>query len=103
LWFHDKRFDGVRLHDEPKDFDSLAELNDRLGLPCTDFIFNHPDAGVKAALIEAQNRALILDSLGAMIKRAGRVKCHAFISGAGNVVPGTARRESERTAEPTPA
>ena len=38
LWFHDKRFDGARLHDEKKDFERLAELNAKLGLTCTDFI-----------------------------------------------------------------
>jgi hydroxypyruvate isomerase len=91
LWFHDKRFDGARLHDEPKDFDRLAALNDTLGLSCTDFIFNHPDAGVKAALIDAKDRSLILDSLGAMIDRARKINCRAFISGAGNVVAGLAR------------
>ena len=91
LWFHDKRFDGARLHDEPKDFDHLAELNEKLGLTCTDFIFNHPDAGVKAAMIDRRDRSLILDSLGAMIERARKIKCRAFISGAGNVVPGLTR------------
>ena len=91
LWFHDKRFDGARLHDEPKDFDRLAELNEKLGLACTDFIFNHPDAGVKAAMIDKRDRSLILDSLGAMIERARKIKCRAFISGTGNIVPGLTR------------
>jgi len=94
LWFHDKRFDGAGLHDEPKDFDLLAALNEKLGLSCTDFIFNHPDAGVKAAMIDAKDRSLILDSLGAMIERARTIKCRAFISGAGNVVPGLAREKA---------
>src|SRR5271169_1264978 len=73
LWFHDKRFDGSRLHDEPKDFDRLAELNAELGHACTDFIFNHPDAGVKAAMIDKRDRSLILDSLGAMIERDRKI------------------------------
>ncbi len=94
VWFHDKRFDGARLHDEPKDFPRLAELNEELGLTCTDFIFNHPDAGVKAALIDAKDRSLVLDSLGAMIEKARSIKCSAFISGAGNVVPGLAREKA---------
>ena len=91
LWFHDKRFDGVRLHDEPKDFDLIAELNEKLGLTCTDFIFNHPDAGIRAALIDFKDRSLILDSLGKMIELARKIGCRAFISAAGNVVPGMAR------------
>jgi hydroxypyruvate isomerase len=97
LWFHDKRFDGAGLHDEPKDFGRLADLNDQLGLTCTDFIFNHPDAGIKAALIDPKDRSLILDSLGAMIERARRIKCRAFISGAGNVVPGLSREKAIET------
>ncbi len=94
LWFHDKRFDGARLHDEPKDFAMIADLNRELGLTCTDFIFNHPDAGVKAALIDERDRSLILDSLEAMIARARQIGCRAFISGAGNVVPGLAREKA---------
>ena len=96
LWFHDKRFDGAHLHDEPKDFERLAALNEELGLSCTDFIFNHPDGGVKAALIDKRDRALILDSLGPMIERARKIKCSAFISGAGNVVPAARPRRSDR-------
>ena len=42
-------------------------------------------------MIDARDRSLILDSLGAMIERARTIKCPAFISGAGNVVPGLAR------------
>jgi len=94
LWFHDKRFDGSELYDEPKDFHRLAELNAELGLTCTDFIFNHPDAGVRAAMIDAKDRALILESLGAMIENARTIKCRAFISGAGNVVPGLSREKA---------
>ncbi len=29
LWFHDKRFDGARLHDEPKDFDTPRRAESR--------------------------------------------------------------------------
>jgi len=91
LWFHDKRFDGAALHDEPKDFDLIAALNRELGLTCTDFILNHPDGGVQAALIDAKDRQRILDGVGPMIERARRIDCKAFISGAGNVVPGLSR------------
>jgi hydroxypyruvate isomerase len=97
FWFHDKRFDGSRLHDEARDFDCIAELNEKLGLVCTDFIFNHPDAGIRAALIDKRDRNLILDSLGVMIERAKRIGCRAFISGAGNVVPGLSRAEAMDT------
>jgi hydroxypyruvate isomerase len=97
LWFHDKRFDGSRLHDELKDFGLIADLNRELGLTCTDFIFNHPDAGVKAALIDKRDRPLLLDSLEAMIERARTIGCTAFISGAGNVVRGLERKRATET------
>jgi hydroxypyruvate isomerase len=77
LWFHDKRFDGSRLHDEPKDFGMIAECNEKLELTCTDFIFNHPDAGIRAALIDSKDRSLLMDSLGRMIGLAGDIT--AFI------------------------
>ena len=41
FWFHDKRFDGSRLFNEPKDFSMIAEMDAKLGMTCTDFIFNH--------------------------------------------------------------
>jgi hydroxypyruvate isomerase len=75
----------------------IADLNRDLGLSCTDFIFNHPDGGVQAAMIDERDRSLILDSLGAMIERARRIGCRAFISGAGNVVPGLAREKATQT------
>jgi hydroxypyruvate isomerase len=94
FWFHDKRFDGANLIDEPKDFDMLAELNEKYGLTCTDFIFNHPDAGVMGAMIDKNDRNLILDSLGKMIELAHKINCKAFISGAGNVVSGLKEEEA---------
>ena len=45
FWFRDKRFDGKKLIDEPKDFEMIKELNERYGLVTTDFVFNHPDGG----------------------------------------------------------
>ncbi len=91
FWFHDKRFDGKALLDEERDLDGLAELNARLGLTCTDFVFNHPDGGVVAAMIERKDRSRLLDSLEGMIERAKRIGVGAFISGAGNNVPGLKR------------
>jgi hydroxypyruvate isomerase len=94
FWFHDKRFDGAGLHDEKRDFAMLAEMNAKHGLTCTDFIFNHPDAGVRADLIKAGDRGLFLDSLGGMIEKAKSIGCTAFISGAGNRVPGLRREDA---------
>ena len=82
FWFHNMRFDGSSLIPEDKDFGQLAELNDRYGLTCTDFVFNHPDGGIVAAMIDKKDRNLIVDSLGGMIELAKKINCRAFISGA---------------------
>jgi hydroxypyruvate isomerase len=94
FWFHNMRFDGSSLIPEDKDFDELAELNDRYGLTCTDFVFNHPDGGIVGAMIDKKDRNLILDSFGGMIDLAKKIGCKAFISGAGNRVPGLSGNEA---------
>ncbi|MBN1835102.1 MAG: TIM barrel protein [Spirochaetales bacterium] len=94
FWFHDKRFDGKGLIDEPKDFDEIAGLNRELGLTTTDFVFNHPDGGVVGALIDAGDRSLILDSLEEMLGLARKIGCKAFISGSGNKRTGLRREQA---------
>jgi hydroxypyruvate isomerase len=94
FWFHNMRFDGSNLIPEDKDFGELAELNERYGLTCTDFVFNHPDGGVVGAMIDKRDRALVLDSFGTMIELAKKIGCRAFISGAGNNVAGLSAEEA---------
>jgi hydroxypyruvate isomerase len=94
FWFLDKRFDGKALHDEQKDLQELAECNHRLGLACTDFVFNHPDGGVVAALIDKRDRAKLLDSLEGVIEQGRRLDVRSFISGSGNKVPGLRPEEA---------
>ncbi len=72
FWFHDKRFDGANLLDEMRNFEEVAELNSKYGLTTCDFVFNHPDGGVVAALIDKKDQALIEDSLAEMIGFAER-------------------------------
>lgn len=91
FWFHDMRFDGAAIHPERRDFDMIAEMNERLGLTVTDFIFNHPDAGVKAALINPADRAMLHDGLSGMLENAKKIGCTAFISGSGNMIDGMSR------------
>ena len=91
FWFHDKRFDGRNLVPEMKDFDQIAELNARHRLTTTDFVFNHPDGGVVASLIDTKDRPRLLDSIEASIGLAKKIGCRALISGSGNKVPGLAR------------
>jgi len=88
FWFLDKRFDGQRLIDERKNLEELAECNARLGLTCTDFVFNHPDGGVVASLIDKADRARLLDSLEGVIEAGRKLGVRSFISGSGNKVPG---------------
>jgi hydroxypyruvate isomerase len=94
FWFHDKRFDGAGLVPEMKDFDRIGELNAELGLTTTDFVFNHPDGGIVASLIQKKDRARLLDSLEGMISLAKKIGCTTFISGSGNKVPGLGREEA---------
>ena len=90
FWFLDKRFDGKALLDEKKDLEQLAECNARYGLTCTDFVFNHPDGGVLASLIDKRDRAKLLDSLEGTIEQGRKLGVRSFISGSGNKVPGLA-------------
>ncbi len=94
FWFHDKRYDGKSLIDEPKDFDRIAELNDRYGLKSSDFVYNHPDGGIKAALIDRKDRNKLLENLEIMIGFAKKIGCSRFISAAGNRVPGLKPEEA---------
>ncbi len=94
FWFHDKRFDGRSLVPEPKDFAQIAELNQRYGLATTDFVFNHPDGGVVASLVDARDRPLLLDSIERMAGLARQIGCTSLICGSGNRVPGLERERA---------
>jgi hydroxypyruvate isomerase len=94
FWFHDKRFDGKGLVAEMKDFDQIAELNAKYGLVANDFVFNHPDGGVVASLIDKGDRAKLLDSVEGMIALAKKIGCRKLISGSGNKVPGLCREDA---------
>jgi len=94
FWFHNLRFDGSKMIPEDKNFEQIAELNAKYGLTCTDFVFNHPDGGVVGAMIDRNDRGLILDSFEGIIELAGKIGCKSFISGAGNNVPGLGRQEA---------
>jgi hydroxypyruvate isomerase len=91
FWFHDKRFDGKALVPEKKDFGQIAELNAEHGLVTTDFVFNHPEGGIVASLIDGKDRSRLLDSIEGMIDLAKKIGCRALISGSGNKVPGLKR------------
>jgi hydroxypyruvate isomerase len=94
FWFLDKRFDGKTLIDEKKNLEELAECNARYGLTCTDFVFNHPDGGVVAALIDKRDHGKLLDTLEGIIEQGRRVGVKAFISGSGNKVAGLRPEEA---------
>ncbi len=94
FWFHDKRFDGSQLIDEMKDFDRIGELNEKYGLTTSDFVYNHPDGGIVAALIDSRDRNKLLDNLEEMSGYAKKIGCKNFISGSGNSIPGQADEEA---------
>jgi hydroxypyruvate isomerase len=88
FWFHDKAFDGKSLTPEKKDFDMLADMNAKLGMTATDFVFNHPDGGIVASLIDRKDREKLKDGLAQIIPLARKIGCTRLISGSGNRVPG---------------
>lgn len=94
FWFHDKTFTGGDLVDELKDFSEIARLNKELGLRTNDFVLNHPDGGIIAALINRKEKQKILDNLKYMIDLANKIDCKRFISGSGNNVPGLAKKDA---------
>ncbi len=94
FWFHDKRFDGEWLIDEMKDFDRIGELNEKYGLITADFVYNHPDGGIVATLIDRKDRNKLLDNLEEMIGYAKKIGCCHFISGSGNRIQGQRREEA---------
>lgn len=87
LWFHNKGFTGSALTDEKKDFDMIAELNEKLGLTTTSFVHTHPDGGIELALINKNHRSQIVDSLGEVIPLAKKIGCSNLVSGSGNIDP----------------
>jgi hydroxypyruvate isomerase len=97
FWFHNKRFDGSALLDEMKDFDRIAELNEKHGLKTNDFVYNHPDGGVVASLIDRSDRAKLLENFEEIVGLAKKIGCTRFISGSGNKVPGISREQAMDT------
>jgi len=94
FWFHDKRWDGKGAVPEMKNFDEIAELNEKYGLTTTDFVFNHPDGGIVAALINKKDKNKLLDSIGEIIGYAKKIHCTALISGSGNKIPGLKKEKA---------
>jgi hydroxypyruvate isomerase len=93
LWFHNLKFEGGGLHEELKDFDAVAEINGTYGIELNDFVFNHPDGGIRADLINKDHKQKLLDGLGEIIPLAKKVNCKKLISGSGNVIPGRKRQD----------
>ena len=93
FWFHNLKFENGGLIKELKDFDAVAELGSEHGIALNDFVFNHPDGGIKADLINKDHKQKLLDGLGEIIPLAKKVNCKKLISGSGNKIPGQAGEE----------
>jgi hydroxypyruvate isomerase len=91
FWFPEQRFDGAALSSETKDFDQLADCNEEYRLLATSFVFNHPDGGVQASLIEKKDRGRLRDEIGRVMELAKKIGCARLICGSGNKVPGLPR------------
>ncbi len=72
FWFHDRRYDGKGLVPEEKDFRQIAELNAKYGLTTAALVFNHPDGGIRASLVQRKDRGMLLDSIEGMCQAARR-------------------------------
>jgi hydroxypyruvate isomerase len=94
FWFPEQRFDGAALIPENKSFDDIAQLNARYGLTATDFVFNHPDGGVKASLISGKDRGKLRDEIGRVMGLAKKIGCTRLICGSGNKVPGLSHEQA---------
>jgi len=94
FWFTDKRYDGSSLTDEIKDLNHIAEINNSYGMTCTDFVFNHPDGGVIASLIDKNDQNLLLENIEKPIEMAKQIKCKKLITTSGNKIPGISEKEA---------
>jgi hydroxypyruvate isomerase len=87
-WFHNLKFENGGFQDEIKNFDAVAEVNNEHGISLNDFVFNHPDGGIKADLINIDHKQKLVDGLGVIIPLAKKAGCKKLISGSGNKIPG---------------
>ncbi|TFG64155.1 MAG: hypothetical protein E4H36_03750 [Spirochaetales bacterium] len=95
FWFHNKGFTGSALTDEKKDFNMIAEMNEKLGLTTVGFVHCHADGGIQASLLNKSHRNKIVDSLGEIIPLAKKIKCKNLISGGGNIDPAISDKKAE--------
>lgn len=94
FWFPEKRFDGKALFDEPKNLDEIAELNAKLGLTVTDFVFNHSAGAVLASLIDRKDLPKMLEAVDGYAAMAKKLGCRSLVSGSGDATPGQKREEA---------
>lgn len=94
FWFHNMTFDEKKLTREEKDLDTLADLNSKLGLTITDFVFNHPEGGIVASLIDKRERGKLTEGLVHVISLAKRIGCKQLISASGNRIPDLSRESA---------
>ena len=95
FWFTDKRFNGSSLSNKDKDLERFALINETYGMTCTDFVFNHPDGGILASLINKEDQTRLLNNINPFIKMAEKIKCKGLIVTSGNRVKGLSDREAE--------
>ncbi len=96
FWFHDKKLEGGAVVDEEKDFDTIARVNDELGMKLNDFVFNHSEGGVVAALVNKDDHPALLKGLPALIDLAERAGCTKLICTTGNSAEGMTRQTAVR-------
>jgi hydroxypyruvate isomerase len=95
LWFHNFGFTGSALTNEKKDFDMIAEMNEKYGLVTTSFVHTHPDGGIQYDLLNKKHRQQILDSYDEILPLAKKINCKGLVSGSGNIDPSIPDNEAK--------
>jgi hydroxypyruvate isomerase len=94
FWFPEIPAGGKGFTAGLGDFNELAELNARLGLSVTNFVFNHPMGGITASFIETKDRGKLMDGIGPVAEKARKIGCTNLIGGSPDRVPGLATEKA---------
>ena len=85
---------GPGMIQASKDFDLLGELNARLGLETTGFLYSPGEEGNRAHPLKREDKNRFIDDFGAAAALAHKIRCGAFIITGGAAVPEQSRDAS---------
>jgi len=97
FWFHNRRFDGVKLVEEMKDISGIAKVVKDLDLEVTDFVVNSSEGENGGFLVKPEDRKKYLGRLRELIPLAHRLNCRKLITCTGNKVEGRSYEEQRKS------